>query len=60
MKFLVVPPVILVPFHSEEIFSATGRASALKPALARAEVIKEREDAGMLSRWESLGEDMLV
>lgn len=61
MKFLVVPPIILVPFHSAVIFSATGRASALNPAPTRAEVAKEREDAGMLSRWwESLGEDMVV
>lgn len=30
MKFLVVPPVALVPFHSADIFSASGNAFAFK------------------------------
>lgn len=42
MKFLVVPPVMLVPFHFAEISVATGRARGLRPALARAEVEKGR------------------
>jgi hypothetical protein len=32
MKFLVVPPVALVPCHSAEICSAFGSAAALKEA----------------------------
>ncbi len=30
MKFLVVPPVALVPFHSADIFSASGNAFTFK------------------------------
>src|SRR6267154_177648 len=39
MKFLVFPPIILVPFQSVDNFSAIGRASAFNIALGCPEVI---------------------
>lgn len=57
---MVVPPVMLVPFQFVEISSAIGRASALRPALTRAEVAKEREDAEMCLRRGNRDRDMMV
>lgn len=42
MKFLVLPPVALVPFHSAESFSALGRANAFKVAIIDEDDEKER------------------
>lgn len=42
MKFLVLPPVALVPFHSADSFSALGRANAFKAAIIDEDDEKER------------------
>lgn len=58
MKFLLVPPVRLVPFHSDDNFSAIGRAEALR-ALLEADEENERE-AGKHRRLGTLVKDMMV
>jgi len=54
MKFLVVPPVILVPLHAADMLSATGRASGLRAEL-RAEVERQRERSGRRDMVEKQG-----
>ena len=49
IKFLVVPPVALVPFQLAEICSAFGRARELRE-LRGAEVARERTRRGMRER----------
>ena len=55
MKFLVFPPVALVPFHPSESFCARGRAAALR-ACALADVLNAL--ALMCLSWGNLGQGM--